>query len=266
MSKYANGTFLTVTGASQGIGRTIAIDFAKQFVKDCTIVLMARSGPGLSETQSQINQLNKNIDVHVFPIDLSRAENKHYEEIFDKVLSKTDTTKIENAVIIHNAGYVGTLDETTKLTDLGAWKKYYEMNLFSAVVLNSVFLTKMSEKMTNLAKKFTVVNISSLCGSQPFKNMSMYGSAKAARNLFFKVLAEERPDVTVLNYSPGPVDTAMVEEVISNVKDVDIKKVFTGLKEEKTILSTSQTVRKFLEVLEKGEFKSGDIVDYYDRV
>lgn len=48
-----------------------------------------------------------------------------------------------------------------------------------------------------------VVNISSLCALKPFKSWTLYCTGKAARDMMFKVLAVEEPDVRVLNYAPG---------------------------------------------------------------
>lgn len=54
-----------------------------------------------------------------------------------------------------------------------------------------------------------VINISSLCAVQPFKSWGLYCAGKAGRDMLFKVLAAEEPNVTVLNYAPGPLDNDM---------------------------------------------------------
>ena len=40
-------------------------------------------------------------------------------------------------------------------------------------------------------KNITIINISSLCGIQPFPTLGHYCSVKAARDMLFKVLAAE---------------------------------------------------------------------------
>lgn len=262
MSKYIKGTFALITGASKGIGRTLAVELSKILKVDATIILLARSEKGLLETKAEILKVNHEINVLTFPVDLSKPDSKQYTDIMCAAVNSLPEQSLENAVIFHNAGSIGLLDTTTNLTDLSYWRRYYDLNMFSVALLNSVFLDTMRSKSKNI----TVVNITSLCGSKPFNNMAMYGSGKAARNLFFKVLAEEDTSINVLNYSPGPVDTDMVEEVISNIKDVCVKSMFTGLKEHKTILKAEQTIAKLLEVLENNKYKSGDIVDYFDRL
>lgn len=49
----------------------------------------------------------------------------------------------------------------------------------------------------------TVVNVSSLCAQQPFSSWVLYCTGKAARDMMFRVLAAEEPELRVLNYAPG---------------------------------------------------------------
>ena len=69
----------------------------------------------------------------------------------------------------------------------------------------------------------------------------------------------------VLNYAPGPVHTALIDDVI---KDQDVhdgvKEAFTSMIANKTILKPKQSAEKLVQILEENKFKSGDHVDYYD--
>ena len=47
-------------------------------------------------------------------------------------------------------------------------------------------------------------------------------TGKAARNMFFKVLATEEPDVRVLNYAPGPLETEMSDQCMLS-EDPDVR-------------------------------------------
>lgn len=245
--------FVIITGASQGIGRTIAIEISRRLKKSSKILLIARSENGLLETKKLIEGISHVTEVIIFPSDLSKLDAKDYDDLLKKQLHGCS---FESALIIHNAGQVGELVKTTELNDMSLWKKYYDLNLFSVAVLNSEFL----KAVKDLIKNIYVVNITSLCGRAPFKNMSMYGSAKAARELFFKVLAEEEKAVIVLNYSPGPVKTAMINEIVTNAKDEELKEMFSKL----NALTCEQTVGRFMDIIENGNFKSGDTIDYFD--
>lgn len=86
--------------------------------------------------------------------------------------------------------------------------------------------------------------------------------------MYFRVLALEEADndqmLTILNYSPGPVQTEMTFEIENHAVVSDTRTMFKGLREEKTILQPIDTTLKFMQVIEKGDYESGASVDYYD--
>jgi sepiapterin reductase len=51
---------------------------------------------------------------------------------------------------------------------------------------------------------------------------------KAARDMMFSVMALEEPEILVLSYAPGPLDTDMMIENITKPKDSDSKSLFIG--------------------------------------
>ncbi|XP_018576556.1 sepiapterin reductase [Anoplophora glabripennis] len=257
---FSKKSIIFITGASKGIGRTIAVELSRHLDQNSVFILIARSEKGLDETKTQILMVDKSITVQTYVLDLSKPDINDYNKLFQNILSSVDTSGIEFGLIFHNAGHVGTLKQTADLTDLTTWHEYYDLNLFSAVLLNSVFV----KQIRPIAPQLVVVNITSLCGRSPTLNLSMYGSGKAARELFFKVLALEEPKIIVLNYSPGPVETDMFETIITDAQSEVLKKSFREVKES-TVLTTEQTVSKLLDILEKGDFKTGDTIDYYDR-
>ncbi|KAH0549960.1 hypothetical protein KQX54_000079 [Cotesia glomerata] len=80
----------------------------------------------------------------------------------------------------------------------------YDLNVFSPAVLNSVFMKIFND---NVRAKKLVINMSSFSTKTSFKSSGYYCSAKAAREMYFRVFAKEFPDVNVLNYSPYMVET-----------------------------------------------------------
>ena len=81
-----------------------------------------------------------------------------------------------------------------------------------------------------------------------------------------QIFAEEFPQVNVLNYSPGPVDTEMFDNIVTNAKDDEIRTNFGEMRDKKKILTTEATVRRLVEVLVNQKYKSGDHVDFYDEL
>ncbi|GJQ73468.1 hypothetical protein Trydic_g13827 [Trypoxylus dichotomus] len=76
----------------------------------------------------------------------------------------------------------------------------------------------------------------------------------------------EEPNINILTYSPGPVNTAMFNEVIKNAQSAELKTQFKDIKTNNIILSTEQTVEKLLKILESGKYKSGGVIDYFDEM
>lgn len=86
--------------------------------------------------------------------------------------------------------------------------------------------------------------------------------------MYFRVLAleeaERDPTLTVLNYAPGPVQTEMTQDIEDNAVSSDVRAIFKGLREEKTMLQPIETTMKFLKIIETGDYTSGAHIDYYD--
>ncbi|XP_072395584.1 sepiapterin reductase-like [Diabrotica undecimpunctata] len=258
---FSKKSLVFITGASKGIGRTIAIEISRKLKPSSILVLIARSRAGLDETKFHIGEINKSLHVEIVTLDLSKPDSNKYNDIFKKVLSKTNSNDVNTGIIFHNAGHVATVKQTTDLTELAVWREFYDMNFFSCVLLNNVFI----KSLRLVVPKLVVTNITSLTGHVPLKNLSMYGSGKAAREIFFKVLALEEPNIIVLNYSPGPVETDMFNCIAETAQSEDLRQSFNDIKNS-TILTTTKTVNRMLDLLEKGDYKTLDTVDFYGRL
>lgn len=256
---FAKKSVVFVTGGSRGIGRTIAVEISRKLEQHSIIILIAQSQKGLDETKAQIIEVDKSLNVLTHSMDLSKPDFDDFCKFFQSVVDSIDCKDIEYGIFFHNAGSTGLLQQTTDLTDLEQWQKYYNVNLFSTNLLNSAFI----KYIRPIAPQLVTINITSLCGRAPFINMAQYGSGKAARDLLFKVLAKEQPRLIVLNYSPGPVDTDMFNDVVREAQSVEVRKQFEEVKNT-SILTPVQTVSKLLDILEKGNFNSGDTIDYFD--
>lgn len=77
---------------------------------------------------------------------------------------------------------------------------YLSFNISSALSLTAGVLEVFPRRQE---LRRCVVNVSSLCALQPFPSWVLYCTGKAARDMMFRVLAEEEPDLRVLNYAPG---------------------------------------------------------------
>jgi len=74
------------------------------------------------------------------------------------------------------------------------------LNLSSVVGLTAGVLQAFPQRF---GLKRTLVNISSACALAAKPSWVLYCTGKAARDMAFRVLAVEEPDIRVLSYSPG---------------------------------------------------------------
>lgn len=93
--QFAHGTYL-ITGASKGIGRSIALRLAAQGTE---LILLARDKKALQKTELEIKKLHARSNVSVFSCDLS--DRKAIERCVKDIRKKHKNL----AGIIHVAGY-----------------------------------------------------------------------------------------------------------------------------------------------------------------
>ena len=267
LAEMAEKVFYLITGASKGLGRAIAVSFAKtdglfsQHVNGSVMVLVARNKDDLDETAALIKRSScTNLQVRVFPADL--GDMTALEEAIDRLLQTPDSRETyTNAVLINNAASIG--DVTKKMTDhtsLQMIRDYCDLNIVSTVFLTSRFHQYFQSSST----KKTVVNISSLAAIQPMPYTSLYCIGKAARDMSHKILACENENVRALNYAPGPLETDMSMEIQEKSGSDGTRSFFKLLRDEKKIIDPYDTASKMIKILRQDKYKSGDHIDYYD--
>lgn len=256
---FSGPTFCILTGASQGIGRALAVEISKLLGPNSLMLLLARQKPELGITASMCE--SDNVKVFFDSIDLSAATNDDMRDVIESALTGRKVTDFATSIIFHNVGSIGNLEvPTDRVEDSTEMHAYYDLNVFKVIALNTQFMKVFAE----VEDRIIIINITSLCAIKPMSGMAYYCSGKAAREMYFKVLAEEKRHVKVLNYSPGPVETAMIDYVLDKTVNGNLKDVFTSFKEKKTLLKPEVTAKKCMKVLLSGIFTPGEHVDYFD--
>eukprot|EP00041_Stephanoeca_diplocostata_P009268 m.142167 g.142167 ORF g.142167 m.142167 type:complete len:139 (-) comp17674_c0_seq3:223-639(-) len=110
----------------------------------------------------------------------------------------------------------------------------------------------------------TVVNVSSLLAVKPFKAWGMYAMAKSGRDMLFSVIAAEEPAVAVLNYAPGPLDTAMQAEVRRSLCDEEQRSLYASMHVDGKLVTADASAKILIKLICAKNFTSGAHVDYYD--
>jgi sepiapterin reductase len=173
-------TCLLVTGASRGIGRTIAIEFSKRLAPGSLVILTARSLSGLEETKELIGT-NLQLKIESRSVDLEKSTERDLAEVVSVIANPNE---FEQAMIVHNAASMGDLSKwLAELDNTKELQDYFNMNLFSMILLNNLFINKFSPEITSRY----VINITSLWAIEPSQNFVLYCCGKAARDMFAKV-------------------------------------------------------------------------------
>ncbi|KAJ8715275.1 hypothetical protein PYW08_005256 [Mythimna loreyi] len=255
----SGATYCILTGASQGIGRAIAAELAKHLGPKSLMLLLARNKDQLAKTAELCK--SDNIKIVYESMDLAKASAPEMLDVIYRSLEGYKITDFSNCVIFHNVGSLGNLSvETERMENLQEMRQYYDLNVFNVITLNTQFLKVFEE----VEDRVIIVNVTSLCAIKPMSGMASYCSGKAAREMYFKVLAEEKKHIRVLNYSPGPVETSMIDYVLAETVNTNLRDVFLSFKSQGALLKPEITAKKCLKVLKEGKFSPGGHVDYFD--
>jgi len=250
-------SFVLITGASRGFGRSLALEMGKVVGAGSTLLLVARNKNDLEVTKEIVRDARPGLAVECEVVDLAIADKEALERAVKNNYGRADH---EVAMVIQNAGTLGQDGrKITELTDIEEMSRYYRLNLFSVICLNSVFQSMFPKS------RMVFVNISSILALQPLTTWGNYCGGKAARDAVFRVLAVEQPQAVVLNYAPGPLDTHMVTELLEDQRtDPVVRAMFEDLKRTGALLKPEDSAAAMVALLRKRNFQSGDHVDFYD--
>jgi len=181
-----------ISGGSNGIGKELAYQFAKE---GCKLTLLARNKAKLQHIINEIGGKNKG---HYF-FDINLLPNGNATKISKKILKNIGTHEI----IVHCVGGgLGVSDPFAKYED---YQKVWRFNVGIAIEINNVFINSLIKK-----KWGRVIHISSVAAKKnPDKIKIAYSSSKAYLNHYIdgisKVVAER--NVIFSGVMPGPILT-----------------------------------------------------------
>lgn len=185
---------ILITGASRGIGRAVAIEFAKN---KHNIIICAKSDlEDLKKTRQLVE--NEGVSCYIGLCDVTNEESvKDFISNSAKTIGQTD-------VLINNAGisYIGLLQDMS----FEDWNKILNTNLTSAFLMSKYLIPEMLKKHSG-----HIINISSVWGNIGASMEVAYSASKGGINSFTKALARELApsNISVNAISPGFIDTDM---------------------------------------------------------
>ncbi|HEX6334517.1 MAG TPA: SDR family oxidoreductase [Flavisolibacter sp.] len=202
-------SFALITGASRGIGRAIALEFAARG-KD--VLLVSRDGERLRQTCDEIQQLHK-IKAHYLVCDLAA------DDAAAHVFTWCQSNHYSVDVLVNNAGYglSGRFEQhgVEQHTDM------LHVNILTPVQLIHLFLPILKQQ-----DRGYILNIASTSAYQATPFLGLYAASKAFLVLFSRSLHIElrSSTVSVTCISPGSTDTAFNDRAMIGKKARDMAK------------------------------------------
>lgn len=192
-----------VTGASQGIGRQIAVTLADE---GANVALAARNEANLQETADIIGDP---ASTTVVPTDVTE------EDAVTSAIESTVDTFGGLSVIVNNAGIAGPTKPVEEIS-VEEWRDTLDVNL-----LGMFLCVKHGVGYLRESGDGRIVNISSISGKRPLVNRTPYTSSKMGVMGFTRTLAHELGEdgILVNTICPGPVIGDRLERVIQNQAD-----------------------------------------------
>jgi len=191
-----------ISGASRGIGKSMAKHFAKG---NYNVV-------GTSRSNFKFDDDLENL----LAIKLDVTSRNDVKDCFDELKSKN----LLPDILINNAGI--TADQLfLRMSDYD-WDNVINTNLTGTFNLTKIFLKNM------IKNKFgRIINISSISGLMGNPGQVNYSSSKAALNGFTKSLAKEvgSRNITVNCVAPGFIDTDMTSYIGDNERNEILKQI-----------------------------------------
>lgn len=192
--KLLQDKVVLITGASRGIGRSIAEECAKQGAKVAFTYLSSEEKAKALETELAAN----GVEAKGFKSDASKFDEA--QSLVDNVIEAFGTID----VLVNNAGI--TRDTLLMRMSEQQWDDVMNTNLKSAFNL-----TKAVQRPMLKARKGSIVNMSSVVGVSGNAGQSNYAASKAGLIGFTKSIAQElgSRNIRCNAIAPGFIETEM---------------------------------------------------------
>lgn len=225
MAKFKNKNVI-VTGGGRGIGRAVALSFAREGANVC---VTARTDTELAEVREEIASLA--VRGIKYACDVSDREG--VRRMVEFTLGEFGSVDI----LINNAGAF-VLKEFKDLA-IEEWKRIIDVNLNGVFYCTHYVIPGMIEQGEG-----TIINISSMAGKKFYLKQTPYVAAKFGVVGFSKTLAAELKshNIKVHVICPGGVDTRLTKDhgfapgsAIKPQEIADIVLFLAGMRKEITI-------------------------------
>jgi len=197
-----NEKIAVVTGAGRGIGKAIALQFAKE---GADVVCLSRTAANAETAAKEVRELGRK--AWAFAVDVSSSE--HTQQAAADILKETGRIDI----LVNNAGV--TRDDLLMRMSDEAWDTVLDTNLKGAFTLCKSFSRPFMKQ-----RQGRIINISSVIGLMGNAGQANYAASKAGLIGLTKSIARELAarNITCNAIAPGFIETDMTAELNDDQK------------------------------------------------
>ncbi|MEZ0324160.1 MAG: 3-oxoacyl-[acyl-carrier-protein] reductase [Hydrogenothermaceae bacterium] len=206
------GKIALITGSTRGIGKAIAVEFAKA---GADIIITGRDRK-VAESLAKSIEVEYGVRAFGVSLDLSTDITESVNEIFRLTNNKID-------ILVNNAGITkDTLFIRMKQED---WDSVINTNLTGTFKITQAVVKNMIKQRYG-----RIINISSIIGFIGNVGQVNYSTTKAGLIGFTKSLAKEvaSRNITVNAVAPGFIETDMTEVLPADIKENYLKQIPVG--------------------------------------
>jgi glucose 1-dehydrogenase len=209
-----------VTGSSKGIGKAVAMEFAKARY---SIVINARKEEELKQAAEDISKSSVGGKVVSIAGDISQ------EHVCISLIEGAVKQFGRIDVLGNNAGIGGESKKIHELTEKD-WDEVIDVNLKGAFLCTREAIKNMMKNGSNGQRKvnnnkYSIINISSVHEQTPHPQSAQYAASKGGMEMLTKTVALELADkgIRVNGIAPGAIATDMNKELLENKKEKEKK-------------------------------------------
>ena len=192
-----------VTGGDSGIGRAVAVAFAKEGA-DVAIAYLSEDDDA-RHTAKLVEEAGRR--ALLLPGDL--AEEAHCEEVVTRTVAELGGLEI----VVNNVAFQNPVESLTELTT-AQWERTFRTNVYSYFWVTRAALPHLPDRIG------TIINTASVNGLRGNKSLIDYAATKGAVLAFTYSMAQslQEREIRVNCVAPGPVWTPLIPATMGEEK------------------------------------------------
>ncbi len=192
------GRVILITGASDGIGRALALEAARVGAQ---VILHGRNAGKLEKVYDEIEALDGSLRPSIAVMDLATADGNAYLSLAESL--ESEFGRLDG--LVNNAGILGPRQPIEQY-EAAEWQKVLHVNLTAAFAITQVLLP-----LLKIAEQPSIIFTSSGVGRVGKAYWGAYSVSKFGTEALSQILAAEHShtELRVNCINPGPTRTDM---------------------------------------------------------